>query len=142
MSRRKRSGRPPRHGSKTGWPKGKAAPIVIIELAKHHNSGVSANADFARIGLSSAMVLQHPCCGSSRFFTAFRAPSGQTDCTIMEFAGLVVAYKHGTDCDMVKSIARDMATGEMSQWVNCSRFAAGGAFRCVEIPEEVDLGRR
>lgn len=39
---------------------GQAAPIVIIELAKHHNSGVSANADSAYIRVSSAMVLQHP----------------------------------------------------------------------------------
>lgn len=45
----------------------------------------------------------------------------------------MAAYAHGTDCNMVRSIARDMATAEMAQRVNCSRFAAGGAFHRVEI---------
>ena len=109
------------------------ASIVLVELAHHHNSAAGAIAEFSRIGLTNVKLLGVPCCGSTRFFAVSRAPSDVTDCTMMELAGRVVAYTHGTDCNTSQLVARDLASGVTSPWENCSRFAAGGAFRCVEL---------
>ena len=120
---------------KTSQRKVTATSIVLVELVHHHNSGASAIAEFSRIGLTDMKLLGVPCCGSNRFFAVSRVPSGVTvtDCTIMEWAGEVVAYTHGTDCNTTQLVARDIVARAISPWENCSRFAAGGAFRCVEL---------
>ena len=89
-----------------------AAPVVLVELAKHHNSPDSAAAEFFRIGLISGALLERPCCGSSTFFAAFRVPSELPDCAIRTFAGQLVAYTHGTDCNLSRWVARDMGRGD------------------------------
>lgn len=111
------------------------ASIVLVELAHHHNSGASAIAEFSRIGLTDVKLFAVPCCGSNRFFAVSRVPSGVsgTDCTPMEWAGEVVAYTHGTDCNTTQLVERDIFARVMSPWEDCSRFAAGGVFRCVEL---------
>jgi hypothetical protein len=120
---------------KTSRRKVTGASIVLVELAHHHNSAAIAIAEFSRIGLTNARLFGVPCCGSERFFAVSRVPSGVTvnDCTIMEWAGDVVAYTHGTDCNTTRLVTRDLAAGVTSPWENCSRFAAGGAFHRVEF---------
>jgi hypothetical protein len=142
MSNRKSKnskGRQARGRHKTSRRKVTGASLVLVELAHHHNSAASAIAEFSRMGLTNVRLLGVPCCGSERFFAVSRAPNGVTvtDCTIMEWAGDVVAYTHGTDCNATQLVTRDLAAGVTSPWESCSRFAAGGAFHLLNNNKEL-----
>jgi hypothetical protein len=116
-----------------------SAGIVLIEaLPEHQPSNTSAMVSFQMqaIGLPEAKIMEVPSVqGLSRYFAAYRFPGVTTDCKIIVNGNdeQPLAFLHGTDCNMVRLISKDMRTGTRSPFQFCERREAGGAFEMIEL---------
>ncbi|MGV0788673.1 hypothetical protein ABQF33_17330 [Mycolicibacterium sp. XJ2] len=111
--------------------------MVLVEaLPEQQPSGTSAQVSrqLQSYGLADGPMIEMPVAdGLSRYFAAYRLPGVTTDCKLIVDGVAPLAFLHGTDCNMVRAIAKDMRTGTQSPFEFCDRRAAGGAFEKIDI---------
>lgn len=107
----------------------------MLELSGTYPTPESARSEFDRLGIPDAPVVAQLLDDDTgqRYFAVFTVRAPIKDCRFLVLDGDPVAVVHGTDCAMVRGIAKDMRHGEQSPFKYCPRRLAGGAFKSVDI---------
>ena len=109
--------------------------ILMIELrGLPPDSADLAEQTFAELGLPESAMLSMPFRdGNWRYFLVVAAPFDVNDCKVLERDDTPVAVLHGTDCNMVRRIHKDMRYGKQTDFQYCTRCLAGGVFETLDI---------
>ena len=111
------------------------ASIIIIELAAELPADDAATAQrmFGDLGLDPSSMFSQKFDDHWRYFIIYAAPRRITDCKALVVNGDVVAWTHGTDCELSWHIETDMVAGTCTPLTYCQRRLLGGAFKTVDI---------
>lgn len=111
--------------------------LVLVEaLPEHQPSGMSpaVSQQLQTLGLPEAPVMEVPFSpGQSRYFAAHQFPGTTTDCKLVVTDDTPLVFLHGTDCNMVQRVAKDIRTNTRSPFEFCNRRLAGGAFETIDL---------
>ena len=116
-----------------------AVGLVLVEIPQRESgNALGAIEEFSAFGFNGGRLLETPVSDTdSKYFMVFEAQKELKGCETIRYEDddQILAWLHGTDCDMSKKLPKDLEDRKKTTTEYCSMKVKGDSLKPMKLPK-------